>query len=72
LLTRVADDATEAGASWVLDHLAGLAARGGPAAGIRDRFVLTDDPREATRHIIDTGAQSVLDCPVLSVPALSR
>jgi len=68
LLSRVAEDAAAVGATWVLHHLSDLADRGGPATAIRDRFVVTDDPLEVTRHLIDTGADSVRGTPALPDP----
>jgi len=68
LLSSVTEDAAAVGATWVLHHLSDLADRGGPATAIRDRFVVTDDPREVTRHLVDTGADSVRGTPVLPDP----
>jgi glutamate---cysteine ligase / carboxylate-amine ligase len=59
MLDAVAEDATSVGAAWVLDHLSDLADRGGPAVAVRDRFVLTDDAREATVYLVETGEKSV-------------
>ena len=60
LLGRVADEAGASGSRWALDHLADLAARGGRATDLRDRFLLSDDPRAVTRHLVHLGERDLI------------
>ena len=61
LFERVRDVARQTGSGWVLDHLADLARRGGPATAIRDTFLLTDDAVAVARALVRQAEDDLVD-----------
>lgn len=71
LILRVAGATGWGVESWIPDRLTELAASGGRATELRDRFVSTDDLVDVVGHLVDLGERDLTSSVDVPVPELA-